>query len=146
MTKKHTLLQPLFQNIPRHKPTSKRISSPIRIDNFILRKWIYWDIYSFFIGSSYDDGFLISMCEDDRAFAEGVGFGVGGEGLGYTLEIGGGAGVVGCGCPGGGFGFVTDEDIDVRKNFLDVGSEELSDERCGKVHYECLQKKKNSMF
>lgn len=43
-----------------------------------------------------------------------------------------------CLSKGVGFSFITDENIDVRQDLVNLALEELRDKGCGQVHGECL--------
>ena len=139
MACQNCIIQALTGDETTEESTSKRVPCAVGIHDLVIREHVDGEDLGLarLVGSDHD-GVLRALGEHDGAAAGGVGLGEKGNGARDAGEIFG-VGVAVCAGPCLGFGFVTDEDVDVWQDLLQLGAEELGDEGGGQVEHEGLR-------
>ena len=122
------------------EPTRKSISGAVRVDDLFVLESIYGICLEVVrITGGNGDGFFSTMRKYDNTVTTWVGFWVFGKCLGNGGKVLGVRKAVRA-SPSLGFGLVTDEVVNVWKDYLELSTEKLSDEGSGEVEDEYLGK------
>lgn len=135
-------LDRLIDGLAEHKATeetaSERVSSPVRVhDLLVLERGDGVDLWVFRVGRGHDRRRLRAVGDDDRARAGGVRFWLGGDRArdgGQVFAVGDAVRAA----PRLGLGFVSDDNVDVGEDLLELHGEELRYEGRGEVEDEDL--------
>lgn len=138
MSSLDTLLERLARNIRTQEPSRESIASAIGIHDLVFLQGVdVEDLLMFRVCSRYYRGVLGTVGDDNNTGAGLVVLREGGNGLCDRYQVFR-VGLTCSRCPSLGFSLVSNHNIGVGQDLLKLLSEELSNERRGKVQYEGL--------
>lgn len=118
--------------------TGKGIPRTVGVNDLVIRKAVDIEGLGLFrLVADNEDGTVGSLCENDNAWSGSIGLGKESDGASDSCEVLD-VGVTGRRGPCLSFRLVTDNNVGIRENLLELLGEELGDEGCGDVEDEGL--------